>query len=155
MNYATSTPINTPRKSNTIKTDVPDYLLDILSYYSSKSDGSCLVCLPSVPLPRTSHDARAPRRTRESPLPRCLLSHTQDSLSPQRGATPPLPTPPGHPLPLPSLSLSLSLSLIRIRSRKREKKSTSGAAAAAPACARPWRGHHGRRPPGHQARAPA
>ena len=123
MNYATSTPINTPRKSNTIKTDVPDYLLDILSYYSSKSDGSCLVCLPSVPLPRTSHDARAPRRTRESPLPRCLLSHTQDSLSPQRGATPPLPTPPGRPLPLPP---SLSHSHTEQETRKEEHQRRAG-----------------------------
>jgi len=59
MTYATSTPINAPRKYNTIKTDAPDYLLVILSYYSSKSDGPCLVCLPSITLPRTSH-AHAP-----------------------------------------------------------------------------------------------
>jgi len=60
MTYATSTSMNTLRKYNTIKTDAPDYLLAILSHYSSKLDGSCLVCLPSVALPRTSH-AHAPR----------------------------------------------------------------------------------------------
>ena len=31
MTYATSTPMNAPRKYNTIKTDAPDYLLAILS----------------------------------------------------------------------------------------------------------------------------
>ena len=46
MIYATSTPINAPKKYNTIKTDAPNYLLAILSHYSSKSDGSCLMCLP-------------------------------------------------------------------------------------------------------------
>ena len=46
MIYATSKPINAPRKYNTIKTDAPDYLLAVLSHYSSKSDGSCLMCLP-------------------------------------------------------------------------------------------------------------
>ena len=55
MTYATSTPMNAPKKYNTIKTDAPDYLLAILSHYSSKSDSSCLVCLPSIALPRTSH----------------------------------------------------------------------------------------------------
>ena len=45
MTYTTSTPMNTPRKYNTIKTDALDYLLAILSHYSCKSDGSCLVCL--------------------------------------------------------------------------------------------------------------
>ena len=55
MTYATSTPMNAPRKYNTIKTDAPDYLLAILSYYSSKFDGSCLVCLPSIAILRTSH----------------------------------------------------------------------------------------------------
>ena len=53
MTYATSTLMNASRKYNTIKTDAPDYLLVILSHYSSKSDGSCSVCLPSVALPRT------------------------------------------------------------------------------------------------------
>ena len=56
MTYATSTPMNVPKKYNTIKTDAPNYLLVILSHYSSKSDGSCLVCLPSIALPRTSHE---------------------------------------------------------------------------------------------------
>ena len=51
MTYATSTSMNVPRKYNTVKTDTPDYLLAILSLYSSKSDGSCLMCLPSVVLP--------------------------------------------------------------------------------------------------------
>jgi hypothetical protein len=47
MTYATSTPTNAPRKRNTIKTDAPDHLLGILSPYSTKSDGQCLVCLLS------------------------------------------------------------------------------------------------------------
>jgi hypothetical protein len=55
MTYATSTPTNAPKKYNTIETDAPDHLFVILSHYSSKSDGSCLVCLPSIALTRTSH----------------------------------------------------------------------------------------------------
>jgi len=51
--------MNVPRKYNTVKTDTPDYLLAILSHYSSKSDGLYLVCLPSIALPKTSH-AHAP-----------------------------------------------------------------------------------------------
>ena len=66
MTYATSTPMNAPRKYNTIKTDAPDYLLVILSHYSSKSDGSCLVCLLSIALPRTSHRRKRTRRTDRS-----------------------------------------------------------------------------------------
>ena len=53
MTYVTSTPMNAPRKYNTIKTDAQDYLLVILSHYSSKSDGSCLMCLPSIAIPWT------------------------------------------------------------------------------------------------------
>ena len=60
MTYATSIHMNAPRKYNIIKTDVPDYLLAILSHYSSKSDGSCLVCLPSIALPRTFHAVTHP-----------------------------------------------------------------------------------------------
>ena len=71
MTYATSTPMNAPRKYNTIKTNAPDYLLVVLSHYSSKSDGSCLVCLPSIPLPRTSH-AHAQRR-RFDPARECFF----------------------------------------------------------------------------------
>ena len=52
MTYATSTPMNVPRKYNTIKMDAPDYLLAILSHYSSKFDGSCLVCLHSIGVQR-------------------------------------------------------------------------------------------------------
>ena len=46
MIYTTSIFMNAPRRYNTIKMDIPDYLLAILSHYSSKSDGSCLMCLP-------------------------------------------------------------------------------------------------------------
>ena len=60
MTYATSTPMNAPRKYNTIKTDAPDYLLAILSHYSSRSDSSCLVCLPSLALPQPAVHARPP-----------------------------------------------------------------------------------------------
>ena len=69
MTYITSTPMNTPRKYNTIKIDAPDYLLVILSHYSSKYDGSCLVCLPSIvslhdSTPQSSQPATAMSDTR-------------------------------------------------------------------------------------------
>jgi len=57
--------MNAPRKYNTTKMDAPDYLLAILSHYSSKSDGSCLVCLPSIALLR----------------PDCLIKPRHSSLS--------------------------------------------------------------------------
>jgi hypothetical protein len=50
MIYATSTPTNAPRKYNTIETDAPDHLSGILSPYSTKSNGSWSVCLPSITL---------------------------------------------------------------------------------------------------------
>ena len=59
--------MNAPRKYDTIKTDAPGYLLVILSHYSFKSDGSCLVCLPSLALPL--HPAHAHKRRFESPPP--------------------------------------------------------------------------------------
>ena len=52
--------MNTPRKYNTIKINVPDYLLVILYHYSSRSDSSCLVCLPSLALPQPAVHARPP-----------------------------------------------------------------------------------------------
>ena len=81
MTYATSTPMNAPRKYNTIKTDAPDYLLAILSPYSTKSNGSCSVWLPSIALPRTSHRREHTRRTDRS-LESLPSPHGTDPSSP-------------------------------------------------------------------------
>ena len=90
MTYTISIPINAPRKYNTIKTDAPDYLLAILSHYSSKSDGSCLVCLPSIALPRPGPHARTPQPrlnpTRPCSIPR---KHRPPSPSPSPAWPPP------------------------------------------------------------------
>ena len=75
MTYATSTPRNAPRKYNTIKMDVPDYFLAILSHYSSKFDDSCLMCLHSFfhLQCRISHTrARRPAHRSQSSIPQIL-----------------------------------------------------------------------------------
>ena len=104
MTYATSTSMNAPRKYNTIKTNALNYLLVILSRYSSKSDGLGLVCLPSRGPPMRT-------RTRDSSpilwlLPPPHLFPTTPPLPTRlpRGATP-LPTPLGHRTPATRLGL--------------------------------------------------
>ena len=68
MTYATSTPMNAPRKYNTIKTDAPDYLLAILSHYSSKFDGECLVYLPSIACVNLLHFLPPPPAPTPTPI---------------------------------------------------------------------------------------
>jgi len=62
MTYATSISINAPRKYNTIKTNAPDYLLVILSRYSSKSDGPSSLDRPQRPPTPNAH-IRLPQGT--------------------------------------------------------------------------------------------
>jgi hypothetical protein len=69
--YAISTLIDAPTKYNTIKTNVLDHLSIILSPCSTKFDGCCSVCLPSVPSAPPS--AISPARSRPPSTVRALL----------------------------------------------------------------------------------